>query len=216
MTAGYQDATERVLALLPVHVRNRDDASGGLLRALIEAVAAELAVLEADLDELYASWFAETCPEWVVPYLAPTCSAWPTCRPMSPARGPQPAGVRRQHRRLPAAQGHPGRGGAGGQGRDRLARPGGGVLPAAGRRDAHPHVRFDQPATHTQPVRLARPATVSLRTLPADGGPLELVPRTAARARSTRRRTPQRSAGSPRARAGTGSATWGCSSFLTW
>jgi P2-related tail formation protein len=70
MTAGYPDATERVLALLPAHVRNRDDASGGLLRALIEAVAADLAVLEADLDELYASWFAETCPEWVVPYLA--------------------------------------------------------------------------------------------------------------------------------------------------
>ena len=32
----------------------------------------------------------------------------------------------------------------------------------------------------TQHVRLDRPATVSLRTLPADGGPLELVPRTAA------------------------------------
>ena len=80
MTARYPDATERVLALLPAHVRNRDDASGGLLRALIEAVAAELAVLEADLDELYASWFAE-CPTWR------TCSAWLACRPMSPAPG---------------------------------------------------------------------------------------------------------------------------------
>jgi Phage tail protein (Tail_P2_I) len=63
-------ALERVLALLPVHVRARDEAATDpLLRALLTAVAGELAVLEEDLDELYASWFVETCPEWVVPYL---------------------------------------------------------------------------------------------------------------------------------------------------
>ena len=61
---------ERVLDLLPVHVRARDEQAGGLLRALVEAVAAELDVLESDIDELYASWFVETCPEWVLPYLA--------------------------------------------------------------------------------------------------------------------------------------------------
>lgn len=56
--------------LLPPHVLARDAEAGGILRALLEAVAAELAVVEADLETLYDSWFVETCPEWVVPYLA--------------------------------------------------------------------------------------------------------------------------------------------------
>jgi len=64
------DATTRVLALLPAHVRARDADSGGLLTALVEAVAGELDILERDVDALYASWFVETCAEWVVPYLA--------------------------------------------------------------------------------------------------------------------------------------------------
>ncbi|MPV37315.1 phage tail protein [Georgenia subflava] len=61
---------DRLLDLLPVHVRARDEATGGLLRALLDAAGHELEVLEDDLDALYASWFIETCPEWVVPYLA--------------------------------------------------------------------------------------------------------------------------------------------------
>ena len=61
------DATARVLALLPAHVRARDAESGGLIAALAEAVGGELDVLERDIDALYASWFVETCPEWVVP-----------------------------------------------------------------------------------------------------------------------------------------------------
>ncbi len=56
--------------LLPSHVLARDEAAGGLLRALLEAVGSELELLEGDLEELYDSWFIETCPEWVVPYLA--------------------------------------------------------------------------------------------------------------------------------------------------
>lgn len=69
--AGRQaDALDRLLALVPVHVRARDEASGEqLLRSLLSAVAGELAVLESDIEDLYASWFAETAPEWVVPYL---------------------------------------------------------------------------------------------------------------------------------------------------
>ena len=48
----------------------RDDDSGGLLRALLDAIGGELSVLEHDLDELYDAWFVETCPEWAVPYIA--------------------------------------------------------------------------------------------------------------------------------------------------
>ena len=44
--------------------------SGGLLRALLDAVAGELDVLERDIDEPLRAWFVETCAEWVVPYLA--------------------------------------------------------------------------------------------------------------------------------------------------
>ncbi|GAA1857129.1 phage tail protein [Myceligenerans crystallogenes] len=57
-------------SLLPPHVLERDAATGGLLRALLDAVAGELAVVEDDLDTLYDAWFVETAPEWVLPYLA--------------------------------------------------------------------------------------------------------------------------------------------------
>lgn len=60
---------EDLLALLPVHVRAQDEASGGLLRALLEAVAGELDVLERDLDDLYQDWFVETAAAWALPYL---------------------------------------------------------------------------------------------------------------------------------------------------
>lgn len=63
-------AVQRVLSLVPAYARRRDAETGGLLTALAEAVAAELAVLEDDIAELYDSWFVETCPEWVLPYLA--------------------------------------------------------------------------------------------------------------------------------------------------
>jgi len=173
MTAGYPDATERVLALLPAHVRNRDDASGGLLRALIEAVAAELTVLEADLDELYDSWFAETCPEWVVPYLADLLGVASLPPDVSDAGVSRRAFVAntvayRRRKGTPAAA-------------EQVARDATG-WPAR----AVEYYRLLAAATHTQHVRLTpdgrpdRPATVSLRTLPADGGPLELIPRAAA------------------------------------
>lgn len=69
MTA-VDDVLENLLERLPSHVVARDQESGGLLRALLRAVAAELDVLENDLDDLYDAWFVETCAEWVVPYLA--------------------------------------------------------------------------------------------------------------------------------------------------
>lgn len=64
------DRTAYLKGLLPPHVVERDAGTGGLLHALLEAVAGELAVVEDDVQRLYDSWFIETCPEWVVPYLA--------------------------------------------------------------------------------------------------------------------------------------------------
>jgi hypothetical protein len=63
-------ALDRVLALVPAHARLRDEEASGLLRALAGAVAADLDVLEQDIAALYESWFVETCPEWVLPYIA--------------------------------------------------------------------------------------------------------------------------------------------------
>lgn len=60
---------DRLLDLLPAHLSIRDEQTGGALRALLSAVAGELEVLEADLEDLYDGWFVETCAEWVVPYL---------------------------------------------------------------------------------------------------------------------------------------------------
>lgn len=68
--ARRADRTAYLEGLLPPHVVERDAATGGLLHALLEAVAGELAVVEDDVQRLYDSWFIETCPEWVVPYLA--------------------------------------------------------------------------------------------------------------------------------------------------
>ncbi|MFJ2865885.1 phage tail protein [Kitasatospora sp. NPDC087314] len=61
---------DRFRALLPAHLWARDDQSGGTLQALLSAVAAELDLLEQDLEDLYDGWFAETCDEWILPYLA--------------------------------------------------------------------------------------------------------------------------------------------------
>ncbi|MFG3422612.1 phage tail protein [Micromonospora sp. NPDC048063] len=62
--------TERLLALLPDHLRGLDEQGGGVLRALLSAVAVDLDVLEGDLTDLYDDWFAETCTDRTLPHLA--------------------------------------------------------------------------------------------------------------------------------------------------
>ncbi|MEU7602707.1 hypothetical protein [Streptomyces sp. NPDC041003] len=54
---------DRLLSLLPAHLRTRDEQSGGALRALLAVVASELELLEQDLADLYDGWFVETCDE---------------------------------------------------------------------------------------------------------------------------------------------------------
>ncbi|GAA1579202.1 hypothetical protein GCM10009678_72290 [Actinomadura kijaniata] len=75
MTPETTEATRRLQALLPAHLTGRDPATGvadptDAMAALLTAVGEELQVLEDDIAMLYDSWFIETCPEWVVPYLA--------------------------------------------------------------------------------------------------------------------------------------------------
>jgi hypothetical protein len=68
--------TEKLYELLPAFYRLRDialaDTAGedaGPLKALLSIIAEQMAVLEDNLDQLYADQFIETCAEWVVPYI---------------------------------------------------------------------------------------------------------------------------------------------------
>ncbi|MEU5726275.1 phage tail protein [Micromonospora sp. NPDC047738] len=60
---------EEIWALLPAALRSQDEAAGGVLRALVEVMAEQAVLLDADIDQLADDWFVETCAEWVVPYL---------------------------------------------------------------------------------------------------------------------------------------------------
>lgn len=60
---------ERLYALLPSLYRLRDAEHGEPLRALLAALAGELAALEENIAQLYDDQFIETCAPWVAPYL---------------------------------------------------------------------------------------------------------------------------------------------------
>ena len=55
--------------LLPAVHRNRDCAEGEPLRALLEVIAEQVALIEEDIERAYDNWFIETCEDWVVPYI---------------------------------------------------------------------------------------------------------------------------------------------------
>ena len=61
--------TERLYQLLPAVYRLRDAEQGYPLRALVNVLARQGQVVEADIGRLYENWVIETCDEWVVPYL---------------------------------------------------------------------------------------------------------------------------------------------------
>ena len=156
------DATARVLALLPAHVRARDAESGGLIAALAEAIGGELDVLERDIDALYASWFVETCPEWVVPYLADLVGVAdlpPDLPGVTSRRAFVANTVRyRQGKGTVAVV-------------EQVARDASG-WPAK----AVEFYRLLATTAHVNHVRTDRPATATIRTPVDRAGPLELVP----------------------------------------
>ena len=164
MTGTPPTAVQRVLDLLPVHVRARDEASGGLLAALAEAVGAELGLLESDIETLYASWFVETCPEWVVPYIADLVGVADLPPDLAAAGAPvsrraivaNTVAYRRRKGTVAVIE--------------EVARDATG-WPAR----AVEYFRLLAASSHVNHVRTDRPATAGLRTPPAAGGPLDLV-----------------------------------------
>jgi hypothetical protein len=60
---------DRLYELLPAIYRQRDEENGQPLRALLQVIGEQVAVVENEIDQLYANWFIETCEPWVVPYI---------------------------------------------------------------------------------------------------------------------------------------------------
>ncbi|MEZ0449714.1 phage tail protein [Cellulomonas sp. ICMP 17802] len=164
MTTPAPAAVARLRELLPPHVLQRDAEAGGLLADLLDAVGRQLDLVEADVEQLYASWFVETCPEWVVPYIADLVGV----TELPPDLRDSGADVSR--RALVAnTVGYRRRKGTVAVLED-VARAASG-WPAR----AVECYRLLATTTHVNHVRLDRPATAGLRTGPDDGGPLDLV-----------------------------------------
>lgn len=60
----------RLFDLVPAVYQDRDRAEGGALEAYLDVIDGEVLRLQQALHGGYANWFIETCPEWLVPYVA--------------------------------------------------------------------------------------------------------------------------------------------------
>jgi hypothetical protein len=59
----------QLFSLLPALYRIADADNDGVLGELIDALADQIAVLSADLDQFYDDQFIETCADWIAPYI---------------------------------------------------------------------------------------------------------------------------------------------------
>ena len=64
---SYTD--EKLYRLLPEIYQVRDAEGGQPLRALINVLAEQAALVEQDIANLYDNWFIETADEWIAPYI---------------------------------------------------------------------------------------------------------------------------------------------------
>jgi hypothetical protein len=60
---------QQLYALLPAIYRTRDAENGAPLQALVSLFAAQAAILEENIQQLYDDEFIETCAPWVIPYI---------------------------------------------------------------------------------------------------------------------------------------------------
>jgi hypothetical protein len=83
--------------LLPAHIRMRDQATGGPLRALLGVITEQARIVEDDIEQLYENWFIETCQDWVIPYIAELIGYTPgDPADRSPDSGPRPGSIPRR------------------------------------------------------------------------------------------------------------------------
>ncbi|MFI2073622.1 hypothetical protein [Streptomyces triculaminicus] len=60
---------DRLHTLLPAALRRADAETGGAVRALLDLMAEQIAVVDADIEQLGENWFIETCAPWAIPYI---------------------------------------------------------------------------------------------------------------------------------------------------
>ena len=60
---------DQLFALLPAVYGTRDAAAGGALQSLFAVMAAQGAIVEENIQQLYDDQFIETCSPWVIPYI---------------------------------------------------------------------------------------------------------------------------------------------------
>jgi hypothetical protein len=60
---------DRLYQLLPAVYRERDEAEGFPLRALLRLVSGQADLVHADIQQLWDNFFVETCQRWAIPYI---------------------------------------------------------------------------------------------------------------------------------------------------
>jgi hypothetical protein len=105
-TSAAADPADRLFNLLPAIYRQRDIALApagtdvGPLRALLRVISEQVAVLDANIAQMYENWFIETCQDWVVPYIGDLVGFVPT--PTSEGTGaPSAADLLRERLLIP-------------------------------------------------------------------------------------------------------------------
>jgi hypothetical protein len=71
------ELADRLYELLPAIYRVRDAENGMPLRALMQVIAGQAAVLQDNIRQLYDDEFIETCAQWVIPYIGDLLGATP-------------------------------------------------------------------------------------------------------------------------------------------
>jgi hypothetical protein len=92
---------DRLFELLPAIYRLRDADQGWPLRALLQVIAEQVNVVEADIDQLYQNWFIETCQDWVVPYIGDLIGYEPVHEAGEPSEVSTPQGLQRNKILIP-------------------------------------------------------------------------------------------------------------------
>jgi len=168
--------TEKMWEMIPAFYRDQDGLADnpGVLRALVEIMAREAAVLRRSNDHLWDDEFIDLCNSWAVPRLSRLDS-----RRHAPGFIFEHAGPsyrRRQDDLLPPAQGHGARAGGADQRHYRLGRQSRGRLSPIGPRVAWSGSaarRVPWPLYRHAPGRLRRPAPASWRG--ADRWPIRRI-----------------------------------------
>ncbi|MGD9535588.1 MAG: hypothetical protein AB7P52_03780 [Alphaproteobacteria bacterium] len=60
---------DKLFQLLPVHIRERDEAEGGPLKALLHLIEQQADAIDGDIRQLQHDAFIETAEPWVIPYI---------------------------------------------------------------------------------------------------------------------------------------------------